>query len=81
MASFAPTVLIDGQTVTPPGWMWVLAYAAAGCKWAMRECETDAWKAAVRQWMSRKIVGEIKEEEQGFNRRRDELLAQLNRIS
>jgi len=34
--SFAPTVLIDGVTLTPEGWMWILSFALAGIPWAVR---------------------------------------------
>lgn len=33
--TFAPTVNVDGQTVTPEGWMWILAYGLAGIPWAL----------------------------------------------
>jgi len=52
--SFAPTVLIDGKTITPPGWMWVFAFAIGGCEWAIRECDTEKFKTQVRQWLKDK---------------------------
>jgi hypothetical protein len=41
-----PGVVINGQTYYPPGWMYVLAFAIAGCKWAIDEIESgkyDGW--------------------------------------
>jgi len=42
-----PTVLLpSGETYAPPGWMWVLAFAIAGCPWAVAEIESgkfDGW--------------------------------------
>ncbi len=49
--SFAPSVVIDGRTVEPPGWMWVLAFALGGCTWAIKECESESFKEAVRGWI------------------------------
>ena len=28
--SFAPSVIVDGRTITPAGWMWVISFALAG---------------------------------------------------
>ncbi len=49
--SFAPSVVIDGRTVEPPGWMWVLAFALAGCGWAIKECESESFKEQLRDWI------------------------------
>lgn len=52
----APTVLLRDRrgyperTVTPPGWMWVLSFALAGCDWAIKECETEEFRERVREW-------------------------------
>lgn len=48
---FAPTVLIDGYTVTPPGWMWIFAFAINGCDWAIRTASTEEFKETIREWM------------------------------
>ena len=49
--SFAPSVVIGGRTVEPPGWMWVFAFALAGCSWAIKECEPESFKDAARGWL------------------------------
>ena len=51
---FAPTVLVDGLTITPPGWMWVFAYAIRGCEWAICEMEKDTFKDKLRQYLKDK---------------------------
>ena len=51
METFAPSVMVNGRTVEPPGWMWVLGFALRGCDWALRECETERFKTAARTWM------------------------------
>lgn len=30
-----PSVLINGMTYYPPGWVYILAFALAGCQWAI----------------------------------------------
>lgn len=47
---FAPSVVVDGRIVTPPGWMWVLGFALSGCEWALKTCETSAWQDKAREW-------------------------------
>ena len=49
-SSFSPGVVVDGRTVYPPGWLWQLSFAMAGCKWAIKACETNDWKNRTRQW-------------------------------
>ena len=48
--TFAPTVLYHGQTVAPPGWMWILGFALSGCEWAIKEVRTEEFKETVREW-------------------------------
>lgn len=50
MSTFAPSVLVDGKTVTPPGWMWVLAFAIRDVPWAVAEvCKPD-FEQRIRDW-------------------------------
>lgn len=35
--SFAPSVIVAGQTCTPPGWVWILALAINDVPWAVAE--------------------------------------------
>jgi len=48
---FAPTAVVDGRTVTPPGWMWIFAFAINGCKWAIQTADTEEFKETVRTWL------------------------------
>lgn len=61
---FAPTVVVDGQTVTPEGWMWVLAFAIRGVKWALDECEKPEFdlRGKMRDYYKRKKAYEINDE-------------------
>lgn len=51
MEKFAPTILIDGQTICPPGWTWVLGFALAGIAWAIAEAETPEFRECVAEWV------------------------------
>lgn len=46
--TISPGVVIDGQTVYPPGWMYVLGFALRGCEWAVKEADTPAFREMVR---------------------------------
>jgi len=50
-SSFAPSVVIDGRTLTPNGWMWVLSFALAGCEWAVLEASKPEFREQVADWM------------------------------
>jgi hypothetical protein len=46
-----PSVIIDGETYYPQGWMWVLAFAIRGKLWAIKECEKPWFKEAVKDYL------------------------------
>ena len=35
---------VNGVTVTPEGWMWVLGFALAGCEWAIKQALDPAFE-------------------------------------
>ncbi len=44
-----PSVLLpNGQTYTPPGWMWVLAFALRGVPWAVEEADKPEFRERVK---------------------------------
>ena len=45
--SIRPGVVIDGVTVYPPGWMYVIALALAGVKWAIEEADKPEFREKV----------------------------------
>lgn len=47
----APSVVIDGRTVQPEGWMWVLGFALAGVPWAVETASTDEFRERCRAGM------------------------------
>lgn len=49
--TFSPTVVVDGQVVTPTGWMWVVALAMGGCEWAIEEADKPEFKAQIRAFL------------------------------
>jgi hypothetical protein len=58
---FAPILLVDGETVTPEGWMWVLAFALGGAQWAIDECQKPEFdlRGKVHSYFKRKKVYEL----------------------
>lgn len=61
MEAIRPGIVIDDNTFYPPGWMYILAFASRGFKWAMDQAETEEFKEQIRQWMEAKIDSEIKQ--------------------
>jgi hypothetical protein len=47
--SFAPSVLINGEIIQPPGWMYIFALALIGIPWALKEIEKPEYEEAVKQ--------------------------------
>ena len=72
-----PGVIIDGQTVHPPGWMWVLGFAIGGCEWAIKACETNDWKNQAREWFKdrdkSRLEAQIARTEKELQRLKEEL--------
>lgn len=69
--SFAPTVLVDGKTVTPRGWMWVLGFAIAGCEWAIREASTEDFRSRAKLWFAEREAYYLKNDMAYHQRRLD----------
>lgn len=49
---FAPTVQVDGQTVTPTNWQWLLGFALGGCDWAKEAVLKPAFMDQVQRDVS-----------------------------
>jgi len=60
---FAPSVVVDGRTVQPEGWMWVLSFALAGVPWAVEAASTDEFsdrcRAGLKAMRDREAESEI----------------------
>lgn len=48
-----PTILIDGQTYTPEGWMWILAFALRGIPWALEAASKPEFEIIVKDYLIR----------------------------
>jgi len=62
MTNFAPTIQIDGQTVTPKGYMWVLGFALAGCDWAIKEASKPEFLKTVRAGLEQEAIKRLEAE-------------------
>lgn len=81
---FSPSVNVDGQTYTPPGWLWVLAFAVGGCEWAIAETETPEFKAQMRKWQDTRRAIDVDNEIAVMEKRLEQLhreRAQLKDVS
>lgn len=50
-----PGVVIDGQTIYPPGWAWIFAFALRGVPWAIAELEKPEVAEQVEAWRNRQL--------------------------
>lgn len=77
---FAPSVKLGRDTVTPPGWMWILGFALGGCEWAIKEADKPEFRAMVRRDLRRRkreeLVSALKEHES----RAEELRAEIHQL-
>lgn len=56
---FAPTILIDGRTVTPKGYEWIMGFALAGCDWALKEANKPEFLVMVRANLKQEKVKQL----------------------
>lgn len=54
MEKMHPAVIIDGVTVYPEGWMYILAFAFAGIPWAIEEASKPDFIEIARDYERRK---------------------------
>lgn len=75
VVAFAPSVMVDGRALTPAGWMWVLAFAMAGCEWAEQEIRKPEFGAKVAKWTRERKAAEAEREIAYLEKRIAELRA------
>ena len=56
MSSFAPSIKINGRTVKPKGYIWVLGFALGGCEWAIKEASKPEFIKMIRADLKRDTV-------------------------
>jgi len=69
MDSFAPSVVVDGKTVTPKGYEWVLGFALAGCDWAIKKASEPEFLEFVRADLKRETMAKLEAEIQRYEDR------------
>lgn len=74
---FAPTIVVDGRTVQPAGWMWVLGFALAGVSWAIKEADTPKFRASAAEWLRANRKAETEAEIEALEQRIARLRSQL----
>lgn len=50
--TIAPSVMINGRSYTPPGWMWIVAFAIGGAEWALKQVDTQEFHETVQTWIA-----------------------------
>jgi hypothetical protein len=57
-----PSVMIDGKRVEVPGFMFVLAFALRGIRWAIEEADKPEFREQVKEWIRNQHNKKIEEE-------------------
>lgn len=76
-SSFVPSVVLDGRTLTPTGWMWVISFALAGCEWAVAEASRPEFRAQVGDWMRERKRIEAEQEIEALEQRMANIRASM----
>lgn len=81
---FAPTVIVDGAVVTPPGWVWILGFAMAGCDWAIKMADTPDFRGQIREWQRNQLISnhnrQVKYCEEEIGRLKNQLQIRLSAL-
>jgi len=56
MENFAPTINLDGRTIKPKGYEWILGFALGGCDWAIKEASKPEFLEMVRADLKKEMI-------------------------
>jgi len=76
--SFAPTININGETVTPKGYEWILGFALAGCEWAIRKAIEPEFLNMVRGQLKQETVKQLERAIQEYEQKIEQLKKEIN---
>ena len=71
--SFKPGVMIDGRVVYPPGWVFVMGFASAGCDWAIEKMSDPEYLEFIERYKEQ-------DEAENLNCEIDRLEKQINQL-
>lgn len=58
--TFAPKVRMSaGYDYTPAGWEWIMAFAVAGCEWAIKEADKPEFRKMIKKDLRRREVNNL----------------------
>lgn len=84
--NFAPSVMIDGVSYEPEGWMWILAFAMRGIPWAVEmamspEFDMDGkvrdYQQRRRRYFNEREAGRVEQQIEDLKRRLADLKSNL----
>lgn len=76
--TLTPSIMIDGQSVAPKGWIWILGFALGGCEWAIKQASTEAFKDIIRNDLKHNYDKKIKQQIARYQSLIDGLREELN---
>ncbi len=76
----APGVVMDGKVVYPEGWMWVLGFALAGCRWAEEEVARPHFDEKVKEYFKLKEIHGLEQDKAAYQKLLAETEAKIQRV-
>lgn len=76
----SPGVVVNGETIYPEGWMFVLGFALAGCRWAEEEVARPHFDGIVKDYFKRKELHGLEEEKAAYQRLLAETEAKIEKV-
>ena len=79
MESFAPAIVVDGKTVTPKGYEWVLGFALRGCDWAIKKAREPEFLEVIRADVKKDVIKRLEMIITDYEQRILEIKLDINR--
>lgn len=77
MESFAPTIHVNDETVTPKGYVWILGFSLAGCDWALEKANKPEFREMVKADLKKEKVIELEKAIERYESRINEIRSEI----
>lgn len=58
-SNFSPSIVVDGITITPKGYEWILGFAMHGCEWAIKEASKPEFLEMIRVNLKQETIKKL----------------------
>ena len=82
METLKPSVIIDGRTVYPEGWMYILAFALKGIPWAIATVESPEFdlRGKLKDYYKRRDAYFLESDIAYYEKKLNELKSELKML-